>query len=264
MNYLDNPDIKKAGLIIIGSEILSGRTLDKNTNWIAQQCVNHGIALIEVRVVPDVEETVIRTIHEMSAAVDYVFTTGGIGPTHDDITAACVAKAFDVELALHEEAYQTLLEYYGSEEEVTEARKKMAFVPVGASLIPNPVSGAPGFVIGNVHVMAGVPRIMQAMFDHLLLNVLKTTGQKVFSNSLECACAESEISAELGVLQDKFPSVEIGSYPRYRAGRPSVCLVLRSADKADLVAATRDVVSLAEDIGGKDGVAELELQVPLG
>ena len=155
MSYFEDPDVYKAALVVIGNEVLSGRTQDANTAWIGEILIKHGAVLAEVRVVPDIEEKIVKAVNEVRAEVDYVFTTGGIGPTHDDITAASVAKAFDVALVRHDEAYSILEEHYGVEE-FNPPRQKMAMMPEGASLIPNPVSGAPGFVIGNVYVMAGV------------------------------------------------------------------------------------------------------------
>lgn len=258
MNYLNDPNVRKAALVIIGNEILSGRTTDKNTNWIAEKSVQHGIALVEVRVVTDREDKIIRAINDLKDEVDYVFTTGGIGPTHDDITAESVAKAFGVELELNEEALLMLVDHYGSPEEVTEARRKMAMIPKGASLIHNKVSGAPGFVIGNVHVMAGVPRIMHSMFDYLIENVLET-GKQVFSNNLLCSRQESEIAPKLKDIQDAFPDVEIGSYPHYRDGQSSVSVVLRSTEKESLKRATERVLAAVETLG--DAPTAMSFQV---
>ena len=153
-------EIYTAALIIIGDEILSGRTLDKNTQYVAEHLNTAGVQLAEVRIIPDEERKIIGTVNELRAVYDYIFTTGGIGPTHDDITAESIAKAFGVKVELHAEAYEMLKSYYDKEEDITPARKKMAYIPEGAALIPNPVSGAAGIHIGNVYVMAGVPRIM--------------------------------------------------------------------------------------------------------
>lgn len=259
MSYFENPDVLKAGLIVIGNEILSGRTADKNINWIATRLSAQGIALVEVRVVPDIEEKVVRTIHALSDECDYVFTTGGIGPTHDDITAACVAKAFDAGLEYNEEAYQALLAYYGSQDEVTEARKRMCMIPEGADLIPNTVSGAPGFIMKNVYVMAGVPRIMHAMFDHLAHNHLGT-GALVLSNSIMCGLQESQIAGPLGDLQAQYDDVEIGSYPQYREGVPSVNIVLRGTDKDSLKVATRALLDLLDEMGAKPTAMSFQAQ----
>src|SRR5262249_45698196 len=150
--------IYRAGLVVIGSEILTGRTQDTNTPWIAEKLIGRGIVLVEIRVVPDVEEQIIRAVNELRGQVDYLFTTGGIGPTHDDITTASIAKAFSVRPERHPQAWADLCRHYETQD-LSPARAKMAIVPQGADLIPNPVSGAPGFVIENVYVMAGVPRI---------------------------------------------------------------------------------------------------------
>lgn len=248
MSYLNDPDVYKAALVIIGNEILSGRTQDKNTHWIAEKVTQHGIALVEVRVVPDVEDKIIEAVNAMRSEVDYVFTTGGIGPTHDDITAECVAKAIGVELEKNEDAYQALLDYYGSEEEVTLARAKMSMLPQGAALIPNPVSGAPGFIAENVYVMAGVPRIMHAMFDHVLAEHLEK-GKIVLSNTLMCSLPESSLAERLAQMQEQYESVEIGSYPHFRDGVAGVSIVLRSTDEVQLKASTKAVVSLIEESG---------------
>lgn len=231
----------KAAMIVIGNEILSGRTQDKNINYVANALNPKGISLAEVRIIPDIEETVIRTIHELQDQVDYIFTSGGIGPTHDDITAECVAKSYDVKLEVNQEAYKTLLDYYG-EAEFTEARKKMAKIPEGASLIPNPVSAAPGFIIGQVHVMAGVPRILQAMVDYVIS--ILDGGTVIQTRSIICNIPESKLSNGLGVINDKYSSVDIGSYPRFIESGIQVNVVLRSGVENDLDAAEREVEEL--------------------
>ncbi|MEM7679779.1 MAG: molybdopterin-binding protein [Pseudomonadota bacterium] len=260
MGYLEDPDVRKAALIIVGNEILSGRTVDKNTNWIAEKMVKYGISLVEARTVTDQEHKIIRAINDLKDEVDYVFTTGGIGPTHDDITAESVAKAFDVELEMNEEALLMLVDHYGAPEEVTEARRKMAMIPKGATLIHNKVSGAPGFVIGNVHVMAGVPRIMHAMFEYLLDNVLET-GKQVYSNNLLCTKQESELAPKLMTIQDAFPDVEIGSYPHYREGQASVSVVLRSTEKESLKKATERVLAAVETLGDTPSAMSFQVMI---
>jgi molybdenum cofactor synthesis domain-containing protein len=239
--------IYTAALIIIGDEILSGRTHDKNTPWIAERLTELGVRLGEVRVIPDKEQTIIDTVNEMRGIHDYVFTTGGIGPTHDDITAESIAHAFGVEVKLHEGAYQELLKYYKDESEITEARKKMAMIPEGGELIDNPVSGAPGIKIGNVYIFAGVPRIMQSMFD-AIAHTLKG-GKPVKSKSVSVDLPESAVADGLGEIQKKFPEIAIGSYPQYRNGRFGTTLVLRGVNDEDLDAATQDVVALATELG---------------
>ena len=239
--------IYTAALVIIGDEILSGRTHDKNTPWIAEQLNIIGVRLAEVRVIPDVKQKIIDTVNEMRAAHDYVFTTGGIGPTHDDITAESVAAAFGVELELNDAAYQELLSYYKDESEITESRKKMAYIPKGAELIDNPVSGAPGIKIENVHVMAGVPRIMQSMFD-AIAPTLKG-GKPVKSRSVTCNLAESLVADGLAVIDQNYPDIGIGSYPKYQNGKFGTSLVLRGIDEDQLAKAVQDVVDLVKELG---------------
>ena len=216
----------KAAIIIIGNEILSGRTVDANTSWLAERLnADYGILLDEVRIVPDVRERIVDTVKELRSKFDYVFTTGGIGPTHDDITAECIAAAFEVELEMNEEARGLLLEHYG-EDDLTAARLRMARIPRGAQLIKNAVSGAPGFVIGNVFVFAGVPKIMQNMFGNL--DGLIKGGEPVQSRTVACMLPESVISDGLADLQHRFPGVNIGSYPSMHNGHLGVYVVLRS------------------------------------
>lgn len=246
MSQLDNPDIFKAALLILGNEILSGRTVDANTPWIAERMTERGILLAEVRIIPDVDHLIISSVNELRAKYDYVFTTGGIGPTHDDITAECVAKAFGVPLVRDPEAYEMLENYYGIED-LTPARAKMALVPQGAALIPNPVSGAPGFICENVHVMAGVPRIMQSMMDHVL-NQIKN-GKPILSNSISCSLPESKIADDLGQLQARYPDVDIGSYPHYRSGMVGLSLVLRGTHNENLDLATSEVIAIIKKHG---------------
>ena len=226
----------QAAVIIIGNEILSGRTQDKNVQYIAAQLSAKGIALVEVRVVRDIEEKIVEAVNTLRKQVDYVFTTGGIGPTHDDITAASVAKAFGVLLQENEDALAMMRRYYDArDQEITSARAKMAMVPEGATLIPNPVSGAPGFVIDNVYVMAGVPGIMQAMFDDALSNL--QGGAVIHSETVDLSFPESTISEFLAALQDEFPDVEIGSYPQISDNVWTTAIVLRCTDQALINAA---------------------------
>lgn len=246
-----------AALIIIGNEILSGRTQDSNAQWIAKKLGARGITLVEIRVVPDIEDKIVEAVNALRGGVDYVFTTGGIGPTHDDITAASMARAFGVTLEENAEARAILEKNYGAGN-LNPARLKMAMIPAGARLIPNPVSGAPGFIIGNVHVMAGVPAIMQGMLEGALPGL--KTGAVVLSNTLICALPESTIAAPLTALQARYPQVDIGSYPHYQPGRSSVGLVLRAADRALLREVTRE---LAQIIGGMDPEFKMELQVEI-
>jgi molybdenum cofactor synthesis domain-containing protein len=241
-------DVYTVALIIIGNEILTGRTQDANTPWIAQNLMALGVILHQVRVVPDIEGEIIAAVNELRGKVDYVFTTGGIGPTHDDITAEAIAKALGVELELNHKAYDILVRHYGSEELVTEPRKKMAMIPVGAALISNPVSGAPGFQIGNVFVMAGVPKIMQAMFDDIKTRIAH--GKPVLSATVACSLLESQVAEPLAEIQGRYGQVSIGSYPYFKIGNTGLSLVLRSNDSKALEAATAEVVAMIERSGG--------------
>lgn len=243
-------EIYTAALIIIGDEILSGKTHDKNTPWLAVNLNEAGVRLAEVRVIPDVKQKIIETVNEMRACHDYVFTTGGIGPTHDDITAESVAAAFGVELELRDDAYAALLSYYKDESEITESRKKMAMIPKGGALIPNPVSGAPGIHIGNVFIFAGVPRIMQAMFDAVKHEL--QGGKPVESRTVSCAIPESLAAEGLGEIQARYPMLSIGSYPQYQNGKFGTALVIRGIDEAALEAAVKETVCLVQSLGDQD------------
>lgn len=260
MSSFQEKDSYSVALIVVGNEILSGRTQDTNTSWIAGQLNEMGVVLHQVRVVPDIEGEIISAIHDLKGRVDYVFTTGGIGPTHDDITAESVARAFDVSLELNNDAYQMLVRHYGSESEVTPPRKKMAMVPVGASLIQNPVSGAPGFQIQNVFVMAGVPKIMQAMFDDVKTKIKR--GKPVMSNTVTCSLGESMIAQDLETIQNKYPNVSVGSYPNYRGGVLGLSLVLRSSENDPLHAATDEVVSMITRLGGAPNALSIQSRRP--
>lgn len=230
-----------AAMIVIGNEILSGRTQDKNINYVATKLSKHGIVLSEVRVIPDIEDVIVQTIHDLQERVDYIFTSGGIGPTHDDITAQSVAKAFDVPLETHKAADEILRNYYG-EAEYSPARQRMAKTPRGAVLIPNIVSSAPGFIIGNVHVMAGVPSIMQAMIDHVVATL--KGGPEILSRTVPCAFAESVIAQGLGTIQNQYPDIEIGSYPHFKDGVLGVNIVLRGLDEALMTRVEQEVIVL--------------------
>lgn len=236
-----------AALLIIGNEILSGRTQDTNTSWIATKLAERGIKLTEVRVVPDIVDAITSAVNELSPRVEYLFTTGGIGPTHDDITSETMAKIFGVKWVLNSDARAALLQYYQSEADLTPARLKMAHIPEGARLIENPVSGAPGFQIENVYVMAGVPRIMQAMLDGILPEL--ESGHPILSNTITCDLQESAIAEKLSDIQDKYPTVDIGSYPHFRMGALGLSLVLKSNDNDNLHAATYEVVEMVRSFG---------------
>lgn len=235
----------KAAMVVIGNEILSGRTQDKNINYVANALTPHGVSLVEVRVIPDIEEIIVKTIHDLQEQVDYIFTSGGIGPTHDDITSECVAKACSVALESNKDAYALLLEYYG-EEGFTKARQKMAQIPVGANLIPNPVSVAPGFIIGKIYVMAGVPSIFKAMVDYVVPTL--TGGAILQTRSVICNIPESALSKGLGEINDKHGLVDIGSYPRFITGGIEVNVVLRSTHIAELESAYASTKKLIESL----------------
>ncbi|MCC7259662.1 MAG: competence/damage-inducible protein A [Alphaproteobacteria bacterium] len=238
-----------ACLIIIGNEILSGRTQDSNLRFLAKELNLKGIRLREVRVIPDVEQTIVDTVNACRAAFTYIFTTGGIGPTHDDITSASVAKAFGVALEKNPEAAAMLDAHYGAEH-VTPARLRMAYVPAGAQLVENPVSGAPGFQIGNVFVLAGVPHIMQAMY-HNLKDRLKD-GAIELSETLSARIPESYAAEGLRAIQSRHPEVDIGSYPHMKDKELSVSIVMRATDAKVLAAAKAEVhhllASLADEV----------------
>lgn len=239
-----------AAMLIIGNEILSGRTKDKNVGFIAEELTAMGIRLSEVRVVRDDEAAIIEAVTTLSDRYTYVFTSGGIGPTHDDITTACIAKAFGAEVERNTEAMRRLTAHYaGSGVDFNEARRKMADIPVGAGLIDNPVSAAPGFVLNNVYVMAGVPRIMQAMFQGLKGDLVG--GAVVLSRTVACTVGEGTVAGGLGAIQAAFPDLEIGSYPYFRAGAFGTSLVLRGTDAVQLDAAADRVRELVRSLGGE-------------
>ena len=226
---------KTAVVLLIGDELLSGRTTDKNLPVIAQKLGEKGIAVIEARVLPDNADVIVDTLRAWYPRVDYVLTTGGIGPTHDDITAACVAQAVDRPFVRHPEAEAALRAYY-KPEELNEARLSMADMPQGADLIPNPVTGAPGFFINNIFVMAGVPSIMGAMLDFVVDRL--TPGAVIHSQTLTTTLMEGEMALALSTLQDQYPDVKIGSYPHFQGNKRGVSLVLRSPDPTRLNKAT--------------------------
>ena len=234
----------KAAILIIGNEILSGRTQDVNIRFIAERLALRGIPLAEVRIVRDEETAVVAAVRALSDTCNYVFSTGGIGPTHDDITADCMAKAFNTPLEINPEAKRRLGEYYAAKDlELSEGRLRMARIPAGATLIDNPVSGAPGFKIKNVFVMAGVPNIMQGMFHGFEPQLAR--GAAMLSNTVTCNLRESEIALEMEEIQKQHPDVEIGSYPTMGPS-PSLSLVLRSADEKKLKPATEKILAMVK------------------
>jgi molybdenum cofactor synthesis domain-containing protein len=237
-----------AALVIIGNEILSGRTTDRNLGVLAVGLAELGIRLAEARIVPDVEDRIVRALDDCRAAYTYVFTTGGIGPTHDDITAQAVARAFGVPLEQNAGALARLTARYRPED-LNEARLKMADMPAGAALIDNPVSGAPGFQIGNVFVMAGVPAIMQAMFDGLKGRL--EGGPEMLSRTVSCFLREGVVASGLAGVQARRAGIEIGSYPFFEGGRFGVSVVLRGTEAGPLEGAADEVRALIRGLGGE-------------
>ena len=234
----------KAALIIIGNEILSGRTQDKNLSYLANWLNEIGIQLSEVRVIRDEEKVIIDTVNHLRSEYDYVFTTGGIGPTHDDITSLSIARAFGVELEVNDKALSILKEYY-KDGELTEARMKMTMIPVGAELVDNPVSKAPGFKMDNVFVMAGIPSIMQGMLEGA--RMFLKGGDVVKSMSIDVFTPESNVAQALTDLQKKYNDVEIGSYPFSKDNRFGTTLVMRSSDEKRLQQCDEELKELMKE-----------------
>ncbi len=234
-----------AAMLAIGDELLSGRTRDRNIGHAAHMLTMAGIDLKEVRIVPDEEEEIVAALNALRGRYTYVLTSGGIGPTHDDITADAVSKAFGV-ACLHDEKAMALLGamYAGRGMEFTETRQRMARMPLGAEHIPNPVSTAPGFHIGNVYVMAGVPQVFEAMLDHVLPTL--HGGRKMLSTAIESPFGEGDIGLRLGIIQKAHPETSIGSYPRFGGKGFSTELIVRARDEAAMLAAAADVRAMIE------------------
>ena len=220
-----------AGIIIIGNEILSGRTKDLNTSSISIWLNSLGIRVKEVRVIPDIEQNIINTVNELRKKFDYIFTSGGIGPTHDDITASSLSKVFNLTYGPHKEAFKILESYY-KPGEFNEGRQKMAWMPTEAKLILNPTSGAPGFYIENVFCLPGVPSILQAMLGGLSNKLVG--GAPIISQTINLRTVESKIAKPLTFVQDNNKDVDIGSYPFFRAGKLGVSIVLRSEEQSKI------------------------------
>jgi len=239
-----------AALILIGSELLSGRTQDKNLAFIGSRLGARGIVLTEARVIADVPDVISDTVNAMRSKYSYVFTTGGIGPTHDDITAECVARAFGVELPTHPEAERRLLEYFKSRDiEPNADRMRMAKIPQGATLVDNPVSIAPGFRLENVIVMAGVPRIMQAMFKNVEPSL--PVGPSIESVSVVCDLGEGTFASDLRDLQAKFGDLELGSYPMSAENGLRVALVAKGQNQDSLNQIQAHLVQMVTRLGGR-------------
>ena len=235
-----------AAILIIGNEILSGRTQDKNiafiSNWLNQKC---GISIKEVRIIPDEARTIIENTRLLSKKFNYVFTTGGIGPTHDDITAQSISKAFRLKYEYHKEAYEILETYYGKEK-FNDGRKKMAKMPRGSKLIYNPSSAAPGFMTKNVFSLPGVPSILNSMIENCKIYLKK--GLKTYSKTINLQTVESNISKKLSFIKNKYKNkVDIGSYPFFRLGKVGVSLVTRSSSKRYLNIIDKEIRNLIKD-----------------
>lgn len=247
MNDKSTSDTVTAAMLAIGDELLSGRTRDKNIGHLASALTLQGIDLKEVRIVSDEEDDIVAAVNALRARYDYVFTSGGIGPTHDDITADAIAKAFNVAIDHDQRALKMLSEHYASRDiEFTTARKRMARIPHTADLIPNEVSIAPGFILGNVYVMAGVPSVFQAMLEAILPTL--EGGALMLSASIDCSHGEGTIGDGLGEIQKQHPNTSIGSYPKFDGKSYSTQIVVRSRDQANVDSAVSDVQIMLDSL----------------
>jgi molybdenum cofactor synthesis domain-containing protein len=246
---IPTPKTVTACILVIGNEILSGRTKDANIQYLATELGQLGIRVMECRVIPDIEATVVATVNEVRSKFDYVFTTGGIGPTHDDITADCIAKAFGVGISEHPEAVARMSRHYGDPALFTPARRRMARVPHGGTLVDNPVSVAPGFQMENVFTFAGIPSVAQGMFQSMKHRLVG--GDPVLARTVRTNLPEGIIAEPLGALQNRYTDVDIGSYPAFRNGKPSVSLVLRGTDDARLQAAAAELMTTIRSMNGE-------------
>ena len=233
-----------AAILIIGNEILSGRTQDTNTSTLASWLNSIGVKVNEVRVIPDVEKTIVDTLNVLRKENNYVFTTGGIGPTHDDITASSVSKAFGLKYEIHKEAFKILEAYY-QPGEFNEGRQRMVWMPEKAELILNPTSGAPGFSVDNVFCLPGVPSIMKSMLGGLKNKIVG--GEPILSHTISLRTVESEIANSLTNVQEKNLDVEIGSYPFFQAGKLGVSIVMRSDDESLIDKCSSDVMTFINE-----------------
>ena len=239
-----NPKVKvNAAILIIGNEILSGRTQDTNTSTIAIWLNSIGVKVQEVRVIPDIESIIIDTVNKLRQSNDYVFTTGGIGPTHDDITAESISKAFGLNYEINLEAYKILEAYY-KPGEFNEGRQKMVWMPKDASLILNPTSGAPGFNVENVFCLPGVPSILKSMLGGLKNRIVG--GKPILSHTISLRTVESEIANYLTSIQNNNKDVEIGSYPFFQAGKLGVSIVMRSEEQSKIELCSSEVLKLVD------------------
>jgi len=241
---MNNKKEVNAAILIIGNEILSGRTKDLNTSTISSWLNGIGIRVLEVRVVPDVEEKIISSLNELKKNFSYVFTSGGIGPTHDDITAESVSKCFDLKYEIHQDAYKILEKYYGKEN-FNEGRQKMVWMPSNANLILNPASGAPGFNIKNVFCLPGVPSILQSMLPELKNKLVG--GNPILSKTISLKTIESEIAKSLKDVQNNNKDVDIGSYPFFRKGKIGVSIVMRSESQSKIDICNSQILNLINE-----------------
>jgi len=233
-----------AAILIIGNEILSGRTQDTNTSTLATWLNSIGVKVGEVRVIPDIEKTIIDTINFLRKNYDYVFTTGGIGPTHDDITAESISKAFGLKYEIHQEAFKILEAYY-KKVEFNEGRQKMVWMPQNANLILNPTSGAPGFNVENVFCLPGVPSILKSMLGGLKNRIVG--GEPILSKTISLRTVESEIAKSLTEVQENNQDVEIGSYPFFQAGKLGVSIVIRSEDQSKIDSCNSQILKFVNE-----------------
>ncbi|KRO55828.1 MAG: molybdopterin-binding protein [Pelagibacteraceae bacterium BACL5 MAG-120705-bin12] len=233
-----------AAILIIGNEILSGRTQDTNTSTLATWLNSIGVTVGEVRVIPDIEKTIIDTVNLLRNNYDYVFTTGGIGPTHDDITAESISKAFGLKYEIHQQAFKILEAYY-KKGEFNEGRQKMVWMPQNANLILNPTSGAPGFNVENVFCLPGVPSILKSMLGGLKNRIVG--GEPILSKTISLRTVESEIAKSLTKVQENNQDVEIGSYPFFQAGKLGVSIVIRSEDQSKIDSCNSQILKFVNE-----------------
>ena len=233
-----------AAILIIGNEILSGRTQDTNTSTLATWLNSIGVTVSEVRVIPDIEKTIIDTVNLLRNNYDYVFTTGGIGPTHDDITAESISKAFGLKYEIHQQAFKILEAYY-KKGEFNEGRQKMVWMPQNANLILNPTSGAPGFNVENVFCLPGVPSILKSMLGGLKNRIVG--GEPILSKTISLRTVESEIAKSLTKVQENNQDVEIGSYPFFQAGKLGVSIVIRSEDQSKIDSCNSQILKFVNE-----------------
>ena len=233
-----------AAIVVIGNEILSGRTQDQNVSFLAKWLNEIGVRVEEVRIIEDKEDDIVKCIKEIKDKYKYIFTTGGIGPTHDDITSQSIAKVFNLKYGYHKEAYDILEKYYAPGE-FNEGRKKMAKIPEQASLIYNPSSGAPGFFIKNVYCLPGVPSILKSMVEDLKNKIIG--GDKIISRTISASTVESEIAKSLEEVQSQFKNIEIGSYPFFRSGKIGVSIVMRSTKNNEINDCSKKILNFLSD-----------------